>query len=84
MHKMLWKIAAVTVVSAGLAACGDNNTTAAPPAPTTPPVAAAPRVEDGFGTNFGTLFRADPNTVARDAVPADIAPLDLTKNPTTI
>lgn len=83
MRSLTWKIAAVVVLSGGLAACG-NNTSTAPPAPTVPPVTTAPKVEDAFGTNFGGLFRADANSVARDPVAADIAPLDLTKAPTTI
>ena len=83
MRTLIWKIAAVVALAGGLAACGNDNA-AVPPAPTVPPVTSAPKVEDGFGTNFGALFRADVNSVARDPVAADIAPLDLTKNPTTI
>lgn len=83
MTRLIWKIAGVAALAGGLAACGSDNS-APPPAPvvTTPPPAA--RLEDGFGAGFGTAFRADVNGVARDPVAGDLAPLDLTKDATTI
>lgn len=82
MTKLIWKIAGIAAVSAGLAACGDSSSPA-PGAPVvTPP--AAPKLEDGFGANFGIAYRAAPNTDAKDPVAGDIIPLDLTKDPVTI
>lgn len=87
MARLLGKMAGIGLVAAALAACGDdNNNVAAPPAP--PPVVVTPPpppVEDGFGAAFGTAFRAPNNSEpARDPVPADLPPLNLTTEPTPI
>ena len=83
MTKMIWKVAGIAALAAGLAACGSGNSTTAP---VVPPVVVppAPRLEDTFGTNFGTAYRADANTDARDPAPGDIIPLSLTTEATTI
>lgn len=76
------RILAICLVSAAVTACGGSNDAApAPPVVVTPPAA---RLEDGFGTGFGTAYRAEPNTDARDPVPGDINPVDPTKESTTI
>ena len=83
MHNAFWKITLIATLAGGLAACGSDNAASPPsPAPVVPPPAS--KVEDGFGVNFGTAFRADANTNARDPAAGDIIPLDLTKNATTI
>lgn len=83
MRTLFWKIAAITAVAGALAACGSDNAPAPAPPTTAPPTTAA-RIEDGFGANFGTAYRADVNSSPRDPVAGDIVPLDLTKDPTTI
>ena len=82
MAHLFRKLAAVGLMAAGLAACGGSNSSA-PPAPVVV-VPAAPRLEDQFGANFGTAYRADPNTDARDPVAGDIVPLSLTTEAVTI
>ena len=82
MRNLIWKFVTISALACGLAACGSDNTPAPPAAG--PPPAAAPKLEDGFGANFGIAYRADPNGIANDPLAADIAPLDLTKEATTI
>lgn len=72
---------AICLLSATVTACGSNNANTTPVALVTPPAA---KVEDGFGAGFGTAYRADPNTEAKDPVATDINPVDPTKEPTTI
>ena len=85
MTSLIRNIAVVTLLGIGLAACGgSDNTASPPPVPVVVPPLPAPRLEDGFGVNFGTAFRADANTEARDPVAGDIIPLSLTTEPTTI
>ena len=81
MSKLLRNMLFVTVAGAALAACGGGDE-----ATTTPPVVVppAPKLEDGFGANFGIAFRADPNSIAKDPQPGDIIPLSLTALPVTI
>ena len=81
MANLLRNIAVVTVLAAALAACGGEDKAPTPPVVVTPPAA---KLEDGFGTNFGTAYRADPNTEAKDPAPGDLVPLSLTTDPTTI
>ena len=77
MTKLMKNAALLALLAGGLAACGSNNTAPTPGPVVTPPTA---KVEDGFGANFATAYRADPNTDAKDPVAGDIIPLDLTKN----
>lgn len=81
MTKNTKRIIALCLLSAGLAACGSNNTPATPPVVVPPPAA---KLEDQFGVNFGTAYRADPNTEAKDPAAGDIIPLDPTKDAVTI
>lgn len=74
----------IGMFGAGLAACGSDNDNAAAPAPPVVVAPPAPRLEDGFGANFGTAFRASPNTDATDPAAGDLIPLDLTKDAVTI
>jgi hypothetical protein len=78
----LKRLALIAVGGALLASCGGSDNAAV----VTPPVVVPPaaRIEDGFGANFGTTYRADPNTEARDPAAGDISPVDATKEPTTI
>ena len=83
MRKLYWQIAAISMMAGGLSACGGGgNSTPAPPPVVVPP--PAPKLEDGFGTNFGIDFRADPNTDAKDPLPGDLIPLSLITDPVTI
>lgn len=75
------RILAICFASAALAACGNSNNSATPPVVVTPPAA---KLEDQFGANFGTAYRADPNSVAKDPAPGDIIPVDPTKDAVTI
>lgn len=74
-------IITVLAFAAGLSACGgsDNNTV-------TPPVVVQPagKIEDMFGTGFGTRYRADPNTKATDPVAGDLNPVNPAADPVTI
>ncbi len=81
MANLLRNIALATLLAAALAACGGNDKAPAPPVVVTPPAA---KLEDSFGANFGTAYRADPNTEAKDPAAGDIVPLSLTTEPTTI
>ena len=79
------RVAFVSAVSAGLAACGGGGSdTAAPPPPVVvvPPVAAP--IEDSFGAGFGMRFRVGMNTDATDPVPGDLGPISFTTEATTI
>ena len=76
MSKSFRNIAIVALLAGTLSACGGDTKT--PGGPVVVPPAA--KVEDGFGANFATAFRADPNSIAKDPVPGDIIPLDLTKH----
>ena len=82
MSKLLKSMLFVAVAGAALAACGGGGSETAPPPVVVVPPAA--KLEDGFGINFGIDYRADPNTDAKDPVPGDIIPLDLTIDPVTI
>lgn len=86
MARFTRRILAVCLAGTALASCGGggggDNAAPAPPVVVPPP--PAPRLEDGFGANFGIAFRADPNTEARDPVAGDIIPLSLVTDPTTI
>lgn len=77
MRKLIRNTVILSMLAGGLAACGSNNDTSTTGPVVTPPAA---KVEDGFGANFGTAYRADPNSIAKDPAPGDIIPLDLTKN----
>jgi hypothetical protein len=82
MTKNTKRIIAICLASAALADCGgSNNTPPAPPVAVTPPAA---KLEDQFGAGFGTAFRADPNTEAKDPAPGDVNPVDPTREPITI
>ncbi len=81
MRNVKWRIVAAALLVGGLAACGNNNT---PTTVTPPPPAPAAKLEDQFGANFGTAYRADPNTDAKDPMPGDIVPLSLTTDPVAI
>ena len=79
------RVAFVSAVSAGLAACGGGGSdTVAPP----PPVVVVPPppapIEDSFGAGFGTRFRVGMNTDATDPVPGDLGPISFTTEATTI
>lgn len=78
MAHTLRKVAALTILTAGLSACDDNKNQSTVITPTPAPVA---KLEDGFGANFGIAYRADPNTEAKDPAVGDIIPLTLTVEP---
>ena len=82
MTKNAKSIIAICLASATLAACGGGNKAATPQPVVVPPPTA--KLEDQFGANFGTAFRADPNTIAKDPSPGDVIPLDPTKEAVTI
>ena len=77
MKRLIQNVSAITFMAAGLTACGNDSATPAPPVVVPAP---APRIEDGFGANFGAAYRANPNTDAMDPMADDIIPLDLTKD----
>ncbi len=81
MRKVKWRIVAAVALVGGLAACGNSNT---PSSITQPPPMPVAKFEDQFGANFGTAYRADPNTDAKDPMPGDIVPLSLTTDPVAI
>lgn len=81
MARSIRTIVLVASLAAGLAACGDGGSNTSPPPVVVPP---APKLEDGFGANFGLAYRADPNSEAKDPTGGDIVPLSLTTEPTTI
>lgn len=82
MTTLIRSIVALSVLAAGVSACGSNGGGGS----TTPPVITpANKTEDMLGTCFGTRFRADANTKATDPVPCpDFAPLSLTTKPVPI
>ena len=82
MSKSFRNIAIVALLAGTLSACGSDNNSSNPGGPVVAPPAA--KVEDAFGANFAAAFRADPNSIAKDPVPGDIIPLDLTKDPVPI
>ncbi len=82
MTKNLWKVAGIAALASALAACGGSSSSAPTPPVIVPPVATP--LEDQFGANFGTAYRAAPNTDAKDPVAGDIVPLSLTTEATTI
>lgn len=82
MSKMIRNVAAVTLIGAGLAACGGGGKSSEPPPPVVVP--PAPKLEDGFGANFGIAYRNDMNTDAKDPATGDVIPLSLTTDPTAI
>jgi hypothetical protein len=78
-HRQGWRIAALALVAAGLAACGGGGGGHAvinTPAPA--------KLEDGFGAGFGALFRAAPNTEAARPQPGDLKAVDPTASPTPL
>lgn len=85
MARFTPRILAICLAGTALASCGGGgDDTPAPAPPVVVPPPPAPRLEDGFGANFGTAFRADLNGEARDPVAGDIIPLNLATDPTTI
>lgn len=82
MSKLIRNVTTATLMGAGLAACGGGDNAAPPPPVVVVP--PAPKLEDGFGANFGIAYRADPNTDAKDPAAGDIVPLSLTTEATTI
>lgn len=75
-------IVGVVTVAAGLSACGGGGGDST----VTPPVVVAPatKLEDMFGTGFGTRYRTDANAQATDPVAGDLGPVSLTTAPVTI
>lgn len=75
-------IVAVLAFAAGLSACGggDGDSTPTPPVVVTP----ATKLEDMFGTGFGTRYRTDATAEATDPVAGDLNALSLTTDPVTI
>ena len=82
MTTLIRSIVALSVLAAGVSACGGNGGGGS----TTPPVITpVTKTEDKLGACFGTRFRADANTKATDPVPCpDLAPLSLTTKPVPI
>lgn len=81
MAQLIRNMALLAVLAGGLAACGDDNDQPAPPPPPPPVVVVPPPVagvEDGFGANFATAYRNNPNTDATDPAPGDVPALSLT------
>jgi hypothetical protein len=73
------------LIGAGVAACdggddGGGEVIVAPPPPAPPPTAPT-RLEDQFGANFGTAFRAAANTDPRDPQPGDLVGVSFTTDP---
>lgn len=85
MRHLLRTSAIALGLVAGLAACdgggggGEVIVTPAPPPPAPPPT--APRLEDMFGANFGTAFRAIANSDPRDPLPGDLNAVSFTTDP---
>ena len=71
-------VAALAVAASGLAACGGSGgyTVITPPPP--------PKLEDGFGSGFGALFRAAPNSEAVRPQASDIKAVDPTAAPVAL
>jgi len=71
-------IAALAVAASGLTACGGSGgyTIITPP--------PAPKLEDGFGSGFGALFRAAPNSEPGKPQASDIKAVDPTATPVAL
>ena len=75
-------VAALAVATSGLTACGGGggggggNTIITPPPP--------PKLEDGFGSGFGALFRAALNSEPGKPQASDIKAVDPTANPVAL
>ena len=87
MMRTLLKIATISALALGTAACfGDDNdvavTTPTPPAPTTPAPPAARFSEVGAG--FATSFGASANSEPREATAADVGAVSLTTEPANV
>lgn len=71
-------VAALAVAASGLTACGGGGGQAiiTPPPP--------PKLEDGFGSGFGALFRAAPNSEPGKPQASDIKAVDPTATPVAL
>lgn len=72
-------VAALAVAASGLAACGGGGggqTIITPPPP--------PKLEDGFGSGFGALYRAAPNSEPAKPQAGDIKAVDPTATPVAL
>ncbi|WP_419254651.1 hypothetical protein ACN2C6_04215 [Caulobacter sp. ErkDOM-YI] len=71
-------VAALAVAASGLTACGGGggSTIITPPPP--------PKLEDGFGSGFGALFRAAPNSEPGKPQASDIKAVDPTATPVAL
>ena len=71
-------VAALAVAASGLTACGGSGgyTVITPPPP--------PKLEDGFGSGFGALFRAAPNSEPGKPQASDIKAVDPTATPVAL
>lgn len=84
LDKHLLRGASVFGIGLALSACGSS--TSAPPvgqAPGPGPVGVV-RQEDQFGTQFGTAFRADPNSEPFAVNDGDLIAISFTTEPVTI
>jgi hypothetical protein len=80
MTQSLGKIVLVSLMVVGLAACKkDRKVQPQPPEP--PPPAQPQALEDKFGANFGTTFRANKDSEPRDPADGDIIPVNSTAEP---
>lgn len=69
-------------LAALLSACGGGGGSGS--TPVTPPTVVTTSQEDKFGSKFGQLFRADPNSDPQAVSDSDIVPVSFTDDPITI
>ena len=83
MRHLLRSAAVGALLVGGLAACdggGGGGEIIVTPPPVTPPTPPS-RLEDQFGANFGTTFRAANNTDPRDPQSGDLNAVSFTTDP---
>lgn len=78
--RLLLKASAVTILAAGLGACGSGNYTPTP----TPTQTVTAQQEDQFGIVFANAFRASPNGEPVSVSDGDLVAISLTTEPVTI
>ena len=85
MKRVLLHSAAAAALAAGLSACGGGGggDGGGGGGTDTPPPQSS-RLEDQFGVNFGTAFRAAANGDPRDPAPGDLIPVSFTTDPVNI
>lgn len=81
MMRLVRNLSAAGLLCLTLAACGGDDNDGAVVTPPTPPSA---KLEDGFGANFGTTYRAGNNTDPRDPAAGDVIAVSATTDPVPV